>query len=143
MGRFLNGVLIGVGIGLLVAPMKGEEMRRRLSQRYQELRRNLPDNEQLKQVRQQLATATTQTACQMKGYAQQAASQVKATGSSLGDLAQQAARDVKQTGQDVASTTKQAATSLKPGGQKSSTTAEEGMHEQLIIIDDEALDEMP
>ena len=143
MGRFLNGVLIGVGIGLLVAPMKGEEMRRLLSQRYEELRRNLPDNEQLKQVGQQVATATTQMAGQLKGYAQQAASQVKATGSSLGDLAQQAAGDVKQTGQDVASTTKQAATSLKQGGQKPTPTADESTHEQIIIIDDETLDEMP
>ena len=113
MGRFLNGVLIGVGIGLLVAPMKGEEMRRRVSQRYEELRRNLPDNEQLKQVGQQVATGAAQTAGQLKGYAQQAATQVKATGSSLGDLAQQATRDVKQTGQDVADATKKAATSLK------------------------------
>src|SRR5579885_3727473 len=80
MGRFLNGVFIGIGIGLLVAPMKGEEMRRLLSARYQVLRRNLPDNEQLKQVGQQVVATTTQTAGQLKGYAQQATSQVKATG---------------------------------------------------------------
>ena len=48
MGRFLNGVLVGIGIGLLVAPMKGEEMRRLASERYEELRSRLPDNEQLK-----------------------------------------------------------------------------------------------
>ena len=53
MGRFLNGVFVGIGIGLLVAPMKGEEMRRLVSQRYEELRSNLPDNEQLKQAGQQ------------------------------------------------------------------------------------------
>ena len=143
MGRFMNGILIGVGIGLLVAPMKGEEMQRLVRERYEVLRRNLPDNEQLKQVGQQVAAGTAQTASQLKDYAQQAASQVKATGSSLGDLAQQAARDVKQTGQDVASTTKQAATSLKPGGQKSTTTAGEGTEEQIIFIDDRALDEGP
>jgi gas vesicle protein len=125
MGRFLNGVLIGVGIGLLVAPMKGEEMRRLVSERYGVLRSNLPDNEQLKQAGQQVAAVTTQTAGQLKDYAQQAASQMKATGSSLGDLAQQAATNVKQTGQDVADATKQAATSLKPGGQQSNTTVEE------------------
>ena len=28
MGRFLNGVMVGIGIGLLVAPMRGEEMQR-------------------------------------------------------------------------------------------------------------------
>jgi gas vesicle protein len=127
MGRFLNGVLIGVGIGLLVAPMKGEEMRRIVSERYALLRRNLPDNEQLKQAGQQVAAVTTQTAGQLKDYAQQAASQVKATGSNLSDLAQQAATNVKQTGQDVAGATKQTATSLMPGGQKSTTTGDEGM----------------
>src|SRR5262245_8998371 len=109
MGRFLNGVLIGIGIGLLIAPMKREEMRGLVGERYEELRSKLPDNEQLKQAGQQMTS-------QLKGDAQQAASQVMATGSSLGDLAQQAAREVKQTGQDVASTTKKAATSLKQGG---------------------------
>src|SRR6266436_1891967 len=134
MGRFLNGVLIGVGIGLLVAPMKGEEMRRLVSERYGMVRSNLPDNEQLKQAGQQVAAGAAQTAGQLKGYAQQAASQVKATGSSLGDLAQQATRDVKQTGQDVAGATKKAATSLKPGGQKSTTTAEEETEKQIVFI---------
>ncbi len=143
MGRFLNGVLIGVGIGLLVAPMKGEEMRRLVSERYGMVRSNLPDNEQLKQAGQQVAAGAAQTAGQLKGYAQQAASQVKATGSSLGDLAQQATRDVKQTGQDVAGATKKAATSLKPGGQKSTTTAEEETEKQIVFIDDMALDERP
>ena len=143
MGRFLNGVLIGVGIGMLVAPMKGEEMRRIVSQRYEELRSNLPGNEQLKQVGQQVAAGAAQTAGQVKGYAQQAASQVKATGSSLGDLAQQAAGDVKQTGQDVANATKQAATSLKPGGQKSPTTVEEEPEKEIVFLDDMALDERP
>ena len=143
MGRFLNGVLIGVGIGMLVAPMKGEEMRRLVSERYEMLRRNLPDNEQLKQVGQQVAAGAAQTAGQLKGYAQQAASQVKATGSSLGDLAQQAATNVKQTGQDVADATKQAATSLKPGGQKSPTTAGEETDKQIVFIDDMTLDERP
>ena len=30
MGKFINGVWIGIGAGLLIAPMKGEEMRHRL-----------------------------------------------------------------------------------------------------------------
>ena len=143
MGRFLNGVLVGIGIGLLVAPMRGEEMRRLVSERYQELRSSLPDNEQLKQAGQQVASGVSQTASQMKDYAQQAASQVKATGSSLGDLAQQAAREVKQTGQDVASTTKQTATTMKQAEQKSTTTSDERPEEPIIFVDDMALDEGP
>ena len=43
MGRFFRGFLIGVGIGLLVAPLRGEDMRRLLSERYVELRDTLPD----------------------------------------------------------------------------------------------------
>ena len=85
MGRFLNGVLVGIGIGLLVAPLKGEEMRRLMSQRYEELRSSLPDNEQLKQAGQQVASSASQTASKVKDYAQQAASQVKAAGSNVGD----------------------------------------------------------
>ena len=37
MGRFLRNVLIGIGIGLLIAPMPGEELRRLLSERFQGL----------------------------------------------------------------------------------------------------------
>ena len=47
MGRFVNGVLIGVGVGLLIAPMRGEEMQRLVRQRYQQLRSNLPEKEQV------------------------------------------------------------------------------------------------
>ncbi len=108
MGRFFRGLLIGVGIGLLVAPMKGEDMRRLLSERYAELRESLPDNEQLKQAGQQFTSGISQTASQLKDYTQQAASKVKDTSSSLGDTAQQAAQQtsqqVKQTGQETMNT---------------------------------------
>lgn len=115
MGRFLNGVLIGVGIGILVAPMRGEEMRRLVRERFEELRGSLPENEQLKQAGQQVTSRVSQTRSKLKDSAQQAASQVKETGSTLGDLAQQSASEVKQTGQDIASTTKQTSRSVKPG----------------------------
>ena len=105
MGRFFRGFLVGMGIGLLVAPMRGEDMRRLISERYIELRNALPDNEQLRQAGQRLATGVSQTASQLRDYSQQAASQVKDTGSNLGDLAQQATQrtttEVKQTGQDT------------------------------------------
>ncbi len=38
MKSFVRGMLVGVGVGLLVAPMKGEEMRRLLAERFAELR---------------------------------------------------------------------------------------------------------
>jgi len=105
MGRFFRGVLVGVGIGLLVAPMKGEDMRQLLRERYVELRNSLPDNEQLKQAGQKIAAGVSQTASQVKDYTQQAASKVKDTGNSLGEMTQQAteetSRRVKQTGADA------------------------------------------
>ena len=106
MKSFVRGVLVGVGVGLLVAPMKGEEMRRLLAERFAELRGNLSENEQLNQYVQQISERVTQASSNLKGYAQQAVSKVKDTGSSSGELAQKAATDVKQTGQDVADTTK-------------------------------------
>ena len=137
MGRFLNGVLIGVGIGLLVAPMKGEEMRRMVSEHYSELRNNLPDNEQLKQAGQQVASSVSQATSKVQDYAQQAASQVKAAGSNVGDRAQQATREVKNSAQGIASTTKQTATSMK---QNATSTYQEPENE-IIFVDDMALDE--
>jgi gas vesicle protein len=105
MGRFFRGFLVGMGIGLLVAPMRGEDMRQLLRERYVELRNSLPDNEQLKQAGQQFAAGVSQTASQVKDYTQQAVSKVKDTGSSSGELTQQAteetSRRVKQTGADA------------------------------------------
>jgi gas vesicle protein len=79
MGRFLNGVLIGVGIGMLVAPMKGEEMQRLVRERLDQLRGSLPDKEQLKQTGQQVASRASQTASTLKDAAQQTATKVAST----------------------------------------------------------------
>ena len=113
MNSFVKGLLVGVGVGMIVAPMRGEEMRRLLGHRMQEMRGYLPENEQVNQYVQQVSERVTQASSDLKEYAQQAAGKVKDTSSSLGDLAQQASTKVKQTGQDVADTTKQAATSAK------------------------------
>jgi len=117
MNSFFKGILLGVGIGLLVAPMRGEEMRRLLRQRFDEIRANLPENEQLSQYTQQVTDRVSQTSSVLKDYAQQAATKVQSTASDLKGLAQQAGTQVKQTGQDVADTTKQAATSAKQNAQ--------------------------
>ncbi len=120
MNNFLKGILIGAGIGLIVAPMRGEEMRNILAQRFSEIRGYLPENEQLNQYTQQVSGTVSQSANNLKSYAQQAVSTVKSSASNLGDIAQNAASTVKQTGQNVADTTKQTATSAKPNA--SSTT---------------------
>jgi gas vesicle protein len=121
MNNFLKGVLFGVGIGLLVAPMRGEEMRRRLKERVSEFQGYLPENEQLNQYTQRVTDRVSQTADSLKGYAQQAASTVKSTASSLSSTAKDAASEVKDASQDVAHTTKQAAKSTQTNTTSTST----------------------
>ena len=106
MGRFLNGVLVGIGVGFLIAPVEGQEMRRRVQQRYEQLRSNLPPKEQVMQTGRQVAANLSQTASTVKDVAQQAATKAQQAGSSLGDLAQQTAQKVKETGQGALDATK-------------------------------------
>ena len=115
MKGFVRGVLVGVGVGLLVAPMTGEEMRRQWGERIATLRSYLPEDAQaqLNQYTQQVSERVAQTGSNLKGYAQQAASKVKETGSTLGDLGQKATSDVKQTAKDTADITKQNVSSAK------------------------------
>ena len=50
MNKFLTGALIGVGIGMLLAPKPGQEMRQMVGERLQELGSQLGNNEQLNQM---------------------------------------------------------------------------------------------
>jgi len=117
MKKFITGLLLGLGIGLLVAPMKGEETRRQLAERFAEMRGYLPENEQFNEYVQQVTGRVSQTSSNLKDYAQQAVSKVKDTGSTLGELGQKAGTDVKQTGQDVVDTTKQTVKSARQTAQ--------------------------
>jgi gas vesicle protein len=117
MNKFITGLLLGLGIGLLVAPMKGEETRRQLAERFAEMRGYLPENEQFNEYVQQVTGRVSQTSSNLKDYAQQAVSKVKDTGSTLGELGQKAGTDVKQTGQDVVETTKQTVKSARQSAQ--------------------------
>ena len=74
MNNFVKGLLFGVGIGLLVAPMRGEELRKLVGERMNELRGYLPENEQLEAYKNQIGERVNQTAGTLKDYAQQAAS---------------------------------------------------------------------
>src|SRR5258708_9235526 len=102
MNSFVKGMLLGVGIGLIVAPMKGEEMRRLLRERFEELRANLPENEQLNQYVQQVSDRVSQTGSTLQDYAQQSASKIQSTAIDLRGLAQQAGSEGKQTRQRFA-----------------------------------------
>ena len=113
MNSFVKGLLVGVGIGLIIAPMSGEEMRRLLGQRIREAGDYLPENEQVNQYVHQVSDRVSQASSDLKDYAQQAAGKVKDTGSSLGGLAQQTTTRTQQAAQDVTDTTKQAASSAK------------------------------
>ena len=117
MNKFITGLLLGLGIGLLVAPMKGEETRRQLAERFAEMRGYLPENEQFNEYVQQVSDRVSQTSSNLKDYAQQAVSKVKDTGNTLSELGQKAGTDVKQTGQDVVDTTKQTVKSVKQSAQ--------------------------
>jgi gas vesicle protein len=123
MNKFVKGILVGVGIGLFVAPVSGKEMRNRLKERFQEMRGYLPENEQMSQYVRQVSKRVSQTGSDLKDYAQQAVSKVKETGGDLGELAQQATSTVKQTSQDVVGTTKQAVTSAKQSGESSTSSS--------------------
>ena len=117
MKRFFTGLLLGLGIGLLVAPMRGEETRRQLAERFAEMRGYLPENEQFNDYVQQVSGRVSQTSSNLRDYAQQAVSKVKDTGSALGELGQKAGADVKQAGQDVVGTTKQTVQSARQSAQ--------------------------
>jgi gas vesicle protein len=117
MKRFIMGLLVGLGIGVLLAPMKGEETRRQLAERFAELRGYLPENEQFNDYVQQVSDRVSQTSGNLRDYAQQAVSKVKDTSSTLGELGQKATADVKQAGQDVVGTTKQTVQSARQNAQ--------------------------
>jgi gas vesicle protein len=44
MGRFFNGMVVGATIALLVAPVRGEEMRRLVRERIDKLSETLPSS---------------------------------------------------------------------------------------------------
>ena len=135
MGRFLNGVLVGIGVGFLLAPVEGREMRRLVQQRYEQLRANLPPKEQVMETGKQVATNLSQTASTVKDVAQQAATKVQEKGGALSDLAQQTAQKVKQTGQGALDATKQTAQSVKARAQGAATSSEEP--ETVIVFEND------
>jgi gas vesicle protein len=113
MKGFITGLLLGIGIGLLVAPMRGEETRQQLADRFAEMRGYLPENEQFNEYVQQVSGHVSKAGSNLKDYAQQAVSTVKDTGNTLGELGQKASTDVKQASQGVVDTTKQTVKSVR------------------------------
>ena len=102
MNRVVIGLLIGVGVvtGLVVLLVRGEKTQRFLRERWQQLRRALPEPEHVQQYAQQVADRVSQAASEVKDTARQAVKKVRDAGSDLGDLAQQKAMMMKQNGQN-------------------------------------------
>jgi gas vesicle protein len=111
MNKFVQGMLVGIGIGLLIAPTKGDETRRRIGERIQQLKSYLPEGDRLDLYKQQISERVSQTTDSLKGYAQQAASTVKSgaksTVSNLSGIAQSATPTTKQTGKDITDTARE------------------------------------
>ena len=111
MNRIVTGLLIGVGVvsGLVVLLMRGEKTQRFLRERWQQLRRTLPEPEHVQQYAQHVADRLSQATSEVKDTTQQAMKRVRVARSDLGDVAQQTSATIKQTGQDVAGNTRQIA----------------------------------
>jgi gas vesicle protein len=80
MNNFMKGLLVGAGIGLLCAPMKGEEMRQRIGERFNDLGQRLQqlkENEQFNEYSQKLGTQINSTTHNIRSYARQASDSIK------------------------------------------------------------------
>lgn len=111
MGSFLRGLLLGVGFSWLIAPMRGQEMRHLISERFQQLRGSLPQAAQLGQVAQQTSHSASKIEDEAKNITQQDRSQVKQTVSVAGDAAERASSEMRQTGQEAVTPMGQTTTS--------------------------------
>src|SRR3989449_11747935 len=111
MKRVVIGLLIGVGVvsGLAVLLLRGEKTQRFLRERWQQLRRALPEPAHVQQYAQHVADRLSQATSEAKETTQQAMQKVRVAGSDLGEVAQQTSATIKPTGQDVASNTRQMA----------------------------------
>lgn len=107
MGSFTNGLLVGLGVSLLIAPRTGQEMRNLLAERLRYMRGIPPENEELKQQVQQMAgrvqdvqqqaNRAAQMGSTVQNYAQQTANSVNSVQADLKNVAQQAGTDVPPT----------------------------------------------
>lgn len=83
MGRFINGVLIGAAIALLVAPMPGEDLRRLIRERWEELSKSQVGGVQVGDTGRKVTTNTQQGAGNFSDAVRQAARQGEETSSSV------------------------------------------------------------
>ena len=107
MGSFTKGLLVGLGLSLLFAPKKGDEMRHLVAQRLQYLQGTPPENEELKQsVRQakQSMQEVQQKAEQSSQLGSAARSTAQETATKAGEVQRDLNRVTRQEGTDGPST---------------------------------------
>jgi gas vesicle protein len=97
MNRIVTGLLMGVGVGvvsgLAILLLRGEKTQRFLRERWQQLRRTLPEPEHVRQYAQHVADLIgLQATSEVKDTTQQAMKRVRVAGGDLGDVAQQEVR---------------------------------------------------
>jgi gas vesicle protein len=94
MNRVVIGLLMGVGVvsGLAVLLLRGEKTQRFLRERWQQLRRTLPEPEHVQQDAQHVADRLSQATSEVKDTTQQLMKRVRVAGSDLSDVAQQEVR---------------------------------------------------
>jgi len=91
MNRVVIGLLMGVGVvsGLAVLLLRGEKTQRFLRERWQQLRRTLPEPEHVQQYAQHVADRLSQATSEVKDTTQQAMKRVRVAGGDLGDVQQE------------------------------------------------------
>ena len=145
MGSFFRGILIGIGLGFLFAPMPGQQMRRLVNERFQKLSRSVPQNGQLQQTSQQAVDQVAQTAKTVKNTIAQTMPAVKPLAQQTADQVAQTAKTVKDTiakttpttnppAQQSTNTAQQTSSQAKP--EIASSTAKQKSNEPLSIMDD-------
>jgi gas vesicle protein len=97
MRTITKGILIGLGIGLLVAPMKGKDLRKQIGERFNETRNSLQENDQLNTYIHQVQDKVSPTVDSLKDRAQQAVSQVKDSSNQLGSKVQQKVQEFRSS----------------------------------------------
>lgn len=97
MSRFIRGFVIGMILGQLVTPMRGQQMRRFLSERIQRLLGYLPDSAQVKHYAQQVVDRTSQGMSDVKNTAQQVTPKLRNAAQQLSNAAQENISKAKDT----------------------------------------------
>src|SRR2546423_12956521 len=83
MGRFINGVLVGAAVALLVAPMPGEDLRRLIRQRWEEMSRSQAGDVRPGETGRKVTSSTQETAENFTDAMRQAARQGEQTSWSI------------------------------------------------------------